>query len=181
MFAQLRENPLLRFLLVGAAAYLLWYLSYELILRPYSHLDEWVVHQIVLGAECLISFFGYELTPYTRFDYMSHVGILGSPGVTIGAPCDGIILFALFAIFIVAFPGPIRHKAWYLPLGVVSIHFMNVVRVVALAVIVEVAPQMLEFNHDYTFTVIVYAWVFLLWYVWVQRFSPVGKRKAVNQ
>ena len=37
-----------------------------------------------------------------------------------------------------------------------------------------VDPELLDFNHDYTFTIIVYAFVFMLWYIWIQRFSPLG-------
>ena len=29
-----------------------------------------------------------------------------------------------------------------------------------------------NFNHDYTFYVVVYGWVFLLWAIWVKRFAP---------
>ncbi|MCH2197541.1 MAG: exosortase/archaeosortase family protein [Flavobacteriales bacterium] len=174
MIQKLRENPLLRFLVVGALVYLLWYVTYEFVLRPHTHLDEWVVNQIVFGTEFFLELLGYELTPYTRFEWMNHVGILGSPGVTIGEPCDGVILFALFATFIIAFPGPIKHKLWYAPVGILSIHLINVLRVVALAVIVDVDPELLDFNHDYTFTIIVYAFVFMLWYIWIQRFSPLG-------
>ena len=32
------------------------------------------------------------------------------------------------------------------------------------------APEWLKFNHDYTFTVLVYAVVFGLWYGWVRWF-----------
>jgi hypothetical protein len=36
----------------------------------------------------------------------------------------------------------------------------------------------LSFNHDYTFTLIVYSFVFLLWWIWVNKFSGVGKKQT---
>ena len=177
MLKKVLGNPLIRFVVVGAALYLGWYVLYEFYLRPDSRIDEWVIHQIVLGTEWVLSTLGYDLTMYERSEFMNHVGILNSPGVTVGAPCDGIILFALFACFIIAFPGPIKHKLWFAPLGIASIHFINVLRVAALAIIVDVNPDWLDFNHDYTFTIIVYAFVFMLWYIWVQRFSPLKDSK----
>lgn len=172
MISKLKENPLLSFLIIGALAYLGWYVLYEFVLRPHSALDEWVVDRIVKGTESVLQLFGYELRIFDDGLWRNHVGIAGSPGVTIGAPCDGIILFALFSIFVFAFPGPWKHKAWYIPVGVLAIHWINVFRVVALAVIVHYRPDLLDFNHDYTFTIIVYAFVFLLWYIWVQKFAP---------
>jgi hypothetical protein len=37
---------------------------------------------------------------------------------------------------------------------------------VILARIQATAPDWLEFNHDYTFTVLIYGLVFALWYLW---------------
>ncbi len=181
MISKLKENPLLSFLVVGASAYLGWYILYEFVLRPHSSLDEWVVDYIVGGTENVLSILGYELRIFDDGLWRNHVGIAGSPGVTIGAPCDGIILFALFSIFIIAYPGPLKHKAWFIPAGIVAIHWINVFRVAALAVIVHFRPDLLDFNHDYTFTIIVYAFVFLLWYIWVQKFAPLGQKKHQSE
>jgi hypothetical protein len=41
----------------------------------------------------------------------------------------------------------------------------------SLALIQYKAPEYLDFNHHYTFTVIVYAFIFLLWMIWVNKFS----------
>ena len=87
-----------------------------------------------------------------RHLYEDVVQIAGSlNGVTVGAPCDGIVLLALFTVFIVAFPGPWKHKLWYLPAGLIAIHLINAIRITALAVIAHVKIEWLQFNHDYTF------------------------------
>jgi exosortase/archaeosortase family protein len=74
---------------------------------------------------------------------------------------------------VAAFPGPWKHKLWYLPLGTLSVFYINALRVVGLAIIVSINPDWLAFNHDYTFTIVVYAYVFLLWVIWVKRFSTM--------
>jgi len=43
--------------------------------------------------------------------------------------------------------------------------------VVALALTANYFPEYLNFNHTYTFTFMVYAFIFLLWMIWVNRFS----------
>ena len=77
--------------------------------------------------------------------------------MTIGAPCDGVVLYALFIFFILAFPGSVKHKLWFIPLGALSVFYLNVLRIVGLAIIMDINEEWLAFNHDYTFTIIVYA------------------------
>jgi hypothetical protein len=36
--------------------------------------------------------------------------------------------------------------------------------------VVTIDYELLNFNHDYTFYVVVYGWVFLLWWAWVKYF-----------
>lgn len=177
----LRNNPLFRFLLTAAGIYLVWYVLYEAWLKPQSHLDEWVISHIVAHSKAGLALIGYTLSQWPGMAW-NHIAIEGTGGVLIGAPCDGIILFTLFSIFVIAFPGPWKHKAWFLPLGIFSIHLVNVLRVMALAVIVKVNEEWLSFNHDYTFTILTYAWVFALWVIWVNRFSPLrGSMRRKSQ
>jgi len=105
MISKLKENPLLSFLVVGASAYLGWYILYEFVLRPHSSLDEWVVDYIVGGTENVLSILGYELRIFDDGLWRNHVGIAGSPGVTIGAPCDGIIFLPFFQFLLSHTPG----------------------------------------------------------------------------
>ena len=53
-----------------------------------------------------------------------------------------------------------------------SHHLINALRIVVLAIVVTIDYELLNFQHDYTFYVIVYGWVFLLWAIWVKRFAP---------
>lgn len=167
------KNPFFRFIVVGSAIYLSWYFLYEYYLKPYTRFDDYIIDSLVRIAEGELKLLGYTITDYASIDgpLRGHVGIEGSKGVTIGAPCDGFVLLALFLAFVVAFPGPWKHRVWFIPLGLTSIHLFNSMRVAALAVIVHINEDWLAFNHDYTFTLIVYAFVFLLWWIWVQKFS----------
>lgn len=169
----------LRFVLIGTVLYLSWYFIYELYLKPSTSFDEWLIHSLVRSAEEVFAFCGVTLTDYSSLDitYKSHIGLSGSLGVTVGAPCDGAPLLALFLSFVGAFPGPWRHKWWFMLVGVITIHFFNVLRIMGLALIVSWNPDWLAFNHDYTFTIAIYGYVFALWWIWINRFAT----KSVSQ
>ena len=168
----------LKFFLGCFVAYLSWYVVYEFVLKPETTLDEWVISNMVEGAECGIEVVGLKTGTFPQPEgYSNKVGVSGTPGVEIGAPCDGLSLFALFAIFIAFFPGPLTRKLWYIPIGVLFLHFVNIFRVISLAVIQSKFPDWLSFNHDYTFTVLVYGVVFGLWYVWATYLASLHKAK----
>ena len=95
----------------------------------------------------------------------------GQAAVVVGPPCNGLILYALFGGFVVAFPGPWQRKLWYIPLGIAIIWGLNVLRVAALAINHHYAHASVDFNHHYTFTFVVYAFIFGLWMLWAQRLA----------
>lgn len=174
------KNPVFRFLGLATSLYLLWYFSYEYYFKPHTLFDDYVIDSLVRWGERILKLVGYSISDYTTLDgaLRSHLGIEGSKGVSIGAPCDGAVLFALFIVFVISYPGPIRHKLWFIPVGLITIHFINVLRVVGLAVIVHINEDWLAFNHDYTFTLIVYAFVFFLWWLWIKKFSPTSSQSS---
>ena len=171
------KNQLVRFLITGSLLYIGWLSLYEFYLHPQTAFDSSIISALRVCTEQVLQAVGYTLTNYNN-DFAApqqHVGIAGSGGLTVGAPCDGVVLYVLFICFIIAFPGPVKHKAWFLPIGALSVFAVNVLRIAALAVIVYVNPDWLAFNHDYTFTLLVYSYVFGLWMLWVKKFSPLGE------
>jgi exosortase family protein XrtF len=179
MKAGLLRNPLLRFFLLFIVLYTSWYVLYEQVINPNGKLDSVVINASVYGTDHLLRIFGF--TTFTaNTDTIRVVGIDGTNGVWIGDPCNGITLFALFTAFLLAFPGPVKHKLWFIPLGIFSIFLVNTFRIAALCVIVQKKPEWLAFNHDYVFKIVVYGFIFLLWMLWVNRFSPFQRLKQAS-
>ena len=166
-FRELRNTPTFRFFVSAFLAYIVWSVAYEQVLKPRTMLDEVVIAHMVDATETAFGWMGWEPGAYPQpATHKDRVGVAGHAGVQIGAPCDGVALFALFSIFILAFPGPWTAKLWFIPLGIVVLHAANIGRVIVLARMQATAPEWLEFNHDYTFTVLIYGGVFGLWYLW---------------
>jgi len=163
----IETRPVLRFLILATGLYILWYVVYDLWLHPTGQLDSIVVENSIVLAKSVLARLGYSVFTDTRM-----IGVAGAGGVWIGDPCNGVQLFALFAGFIIAFPGLGIHKLWFIPAGILSIHLLNVMRICALILIQKHAPGSLNFNHTYTFTFFMYAFIFGTWMLWVKKALP---------
>ena len=87
--------------------------------------------------------------------------------------CNGINIMIIFVAFLVAF-GPIGKPLLVFALaGIVIIHLMNIARIAVLFWVVLYLPDFVYFMHKYLFTAILFVIVFVLWIVWVKRFSHV--------
>lgn len=179
-FQQIREfvrsqPDVFRFLTLGFGGYILWHLAYEEYLKPATLLDEYVTENLIVVTEWVMSVLGYGVNEFfqqTDGLFRSRVGIDGAAGVFVGPSCDGVVLFALFVIFVSAFPGKWSRKLWFIPVGLAIIHAANIIRIISLLFIqLYFGEEALQFNHDYTFTVFVYAIIFWLWYV----FASAGR------
>jgi exosortase family protein XrtF len=166
------KDPVIRFFLIAGVLYLLWYLLYEFVLHPQGTLDRAVIDSLMVWSGGILTGLGHTLIPEPEnAEQIRTIGIQGGHLLWIGDACNGLGLFAVYLIFLIAFPGPWKHKLWFAAIGLLTIHFINALRIAALCLVVSIDYELLNFNHDYTFYVVVYGWVFLLWFLWVKRFS----------
>jgi len=168
----IKDKFIALFFLKAILIYLLWYLIYEQWLLEDGFLDNFLINHLVLSTQAILNLLGFE-----TFQYADAVGVDGTHGVLIGAPCNGLDLFALFAGFIIIFPGKIIHKVVFIPIGILVVHILNIFRLVALALIVVYYPNSLQFNHKYTFTIVVYLCIFFMWIYWVKKYASLKSNK----
>jgi len=176
MKAILQKNAFLKFLIYSGITYVILYLIHQFIIKRYTYYDQQFIGQIIKAANGVLHFVGYSTFLILQDRDFQVIGIDGSNGVWVGSNCNAISLFMLFIVFIIWYPGHQRSKLWFIPFGIVSIHLLNILRVVALALISKYAPGWLDFNHTYTFTFVVYAYIFFLWMWWVNKFA--GKKTS---
>jgi exosortase family protein XrtF len=152
---------------------LFWYILYDLWLHPKSTLDNLISTNLAYWSSLIIKSLGFIAidSVAASSENITVIGIDGTHGLWVGDPCNGITLFALFVGFIIAYPGKIKNKLWFIPLGLLSIHIINILRIVSLCLIVLYKPDSLAFNHTYTFTILVYAYVFWLWLIWSNKYA----------
>lgn len=162
--SKLFSKEAVHFLLKIGGLYLLYYLVYELWILPQGYADNLLIRHLINVTETVLQTLNYE-----TFSSAFVVGIEGSYGIKIGPPCNGISLFALFAGLIIAYPSSIKSKLIFIPPGLLVIHALNIVRLVALAMIAYHKPESLGFHHSYTFAIGIYVVVFAMWYYWMNR------------
>lgn len=178
MKAILQKNSFLKFLIYSGASYFVLYLVHQFLVKRYTFYDQSFIAKIILSAEWCLNTLGYKTFKIIQDTDFQVIGIDGSNGVWVGSNCNAISLFILFIVFVLWYPGYQKAKFWFIPFGLVTIHALNILRVVALALISLYKPGALDFNHTYTFTFIVYGYIFLLWMWWVNKYA--GK-KTVGQ
>ena len=168
-------SPIYRFLIAFAVLSLSWYLLYTLVLSPYTNLDIMVINPTLSFSKSILEMLGHRTFVEGRT-----IRIAGTSGLWVGDNCNAISLFALFTGFIIAFPGNIKSKFWFIPLGILFIYFLNCIRLIILAIVDVYSRKWTEFNHTYTFTIIIYGCIFMLWMFWVNRYSFIKEKKPVD-
>lgn len=159
-----KNKALIIFLLRATGIYLCWYILYNGWLYKNGVIDKFLINHLIAITSFVLKAMGFIVFTEGRL-----IGIIDSSGLIVNQPCDGLSLFVLFAGFIIAYPGKIRSKFIFIPLGLLIIDLVNIVRIIALVIIVKYSPQSLEFNHSYTFTLIMYMIIFLMWVWWIRK------------
>lgn len=168
------KNPFIKFISIFAVLVILWFSFYENIYDLFdSDIQRIISIKLAQHSTIFIKLLGYTpiLDSTTDFVITSVEGDYINHGVWIGEPCNGLKVFGLFSIFIIAFQGKWKHKIWFIPLGILILHTTNAIRIAILTIISAENPKLLDFNHNITFQVLIYSIVFGLWYIWVNKLS----------
>jgi exosortase family protein XrtF len=172
-----KQRRIASFVIKAVGLYLLWFIAYDFYLAPSGIIDAWLNNRVARDGVALLNLLGYNGSALPGID-QTVMCIDGIEMVGVGNPCNGLELFALFTGFILCFPGHWKTKLWFIPMGILIIHLVNVIRAAVLALIQKNAPEQLDFNHHYTFTIIVYTVIFVLWMLWTNKFSPKNPAKS---
>jgi exosortase family protein XrtF len=94
--------------------------------------------------------------------------------------CNSINVIIVYIAFLVAFKGPLKLFFKYMLVGVISIFAINLLRVLALYEVALYFPEKLYFFHKFFFTGIIYAFVFMLWFLWVNAIKKWNLHSEAN-
>jgi exosortase family protein XrtF len=119
-----------------------------------------------------------EFTTVRDHAEKASIGIVRNDDVVISVfeGCNGLNVMIIFVAFVVAFGGPRKAMLWFIPLGLVIIHLVNLLRVGLLYATALHFESYFYYVHKYFFTAILYVIVFMLWAIWVLRINKVSLR-----
>ncbi len=91
--------------------------------------------------------------------------------------CNGLNVVIIFVGFLFAYGKPKKALLWFIPLGLLLIHLLNLARITILYYVTLYHPDLSYFMHKYLFTAIIYAGIFVLWIWWVVKLYPAANGK----
>lgn len=92
--------------------------------------------------------------------------------------CNAISVVVLFISFVVAFSGKLKQTLVFILGGSLFIYILNIIRIIILSILIYYYPEQEHILHGVVFPLIIYGAVFILWVIWVNKFSKYAKKQT---
>lgn len=170
-------KPFLLFLTVFFGSYILLTFLYQIFLNGFENSKVDVITRLVsYNTEDLISWFYQSIRIEEVNNEPSFLVYFQDRSVArIVEGCNGISVIILFVSFIMAFSGSLKNTLLFIFGGSLIIYILNVVRIAFLIVLLYHFPEHSHLLHGVLFPLIIYGLVFILWVIWVNKFSKYAK------
>jgi exosortase family protein XrtF len=181
-----KNRPFFIFLLKFGVSYLLFSGLYTLYLKQFDEFNnepDGVTTIVAHQSRDLAIFFGEDASvkPHEReASYRFYINGKSIARIVEGIVegCNAVSVMILFVAFIVAFSSTLKRTVLFIIAGLLVLHLLNVIRVALLCMGYYHYPQYKQLLHDIVFPLFIYGVVFILWILWVQKFS--GNAKLVQ-
>lgn len=125
----------------------------------------------------MIELLGYEAETKQHQDELSlKILINGNYVSRVIEGCNSVSIIILFLAFIIAFSGSVKSTIIYGFVGSFLIYATNIFRIAVLSIGILEYPKYQEILHSLVFPAIIYGMVFLLWVIWVNKFSNLNNK-----
>lgn len=89
--------------------------------------------------------------------------------------CNAISVIILFISFVVSFSGKLKSTLFFIFLGSFIVYVLNVIRIGLLCMALYWFPEQESVLHNVIFPLFIYGVVFILWVIWVNKYSLYAK------
>lgn len=143
-----------------------------------KYFPDYFTNLVARQTEALLNGIGYDasVVPHDAEPSIKII-IKGKYVARVIEGCNSVSIINLFISFIVAFASKVKTTFIYCFAGSIIIYAFNLMRIVVLSVGLYHYPWRRDILHTVIFPMLIYGTVFLLWMVWVNRFS---KQKKLN-
>lgn len=94
--------------------------------------------------------------------------------------CNALSVIILFIAFVVAFTGKWKSTILFIIGGSLLIHVLNIARIALLAIALYHYPGWEPMLHGVIFPLFIYSVVFMLWVIWVNKYSLYAKKTTAS-
>jgi len=171
----IKNKPVIKFLAIFLSSYILLSLLYYQFLNSTISPD-FFTNLVSEQTINLLNLIGYETNSITNStnDFIN-LYVRGKNIAGISEGCNAISIMILFLAFIFSFTKKLKSTLLFALLGLITIHIMNIIRIVILVVCLYHYPQYSEPLHSYIFPAMIYGVVFILWMFWVNSFQKTKR------
>ena len=188
---------------VNVGLFIILIISFHYLYLGWQALDYWpvgkLVYKLMLWSVDLVysqscwvldHIFRIDLTTFSGTRLITAIDSKGGLARVVIAPeCASLKQWMHWLFLMILFPGPWKHKLWYIPAGLVIIEWTNVVRICGIMLMQIAWPDIhihlfgndintFHLAHDYIFKLFFYLIIFLMWMLWVEKFyNPSLKPK----
>lgn len=178
----IKYKPFLLFLGKFLLAYLLLTFVYQLFLSRFDsakYETDAITKMVSRQTESLLHFFHADASIIPHPEEASFKIIYNQKYLArIIEGCNAVSVIILFVAFVIAFTGRFRDTVLFIFSGSILIYILNICRIAALSYLLYHYPAQQRLLHDVLFPLCIYGVVFILWIIWVNKFS-IYARKTV--
>ena len=175
-------KPFFTFLVVFFASYLVLYFCYtKVYLEQYdsakNQIDS-ITKSVANQTEFVLKIFNQNIQTIDNTDEASVRLVLNNVYVArVVEGCNAVSVILLFVSFIVAFSTTFKRTFLFIFVGILIIHILNIARIALLTWALYHYPNQQKLLHDIIFPLFIYGVVFVLWLVWLHKFSMYAQQK----
>lgn len=175
--------------IVDVSLFIILIFSFHILYLGWQHLNYFPIEGLVMNlfdwaSTLLFNQSCWVLENIFRVDFITHdhiIGVLNTNDtyslINVAPECTSLKQWLHWLFLMILFPGPWKHKLWYIPCGLVIIEFINVVRVTGITLCMIPFPDHFVFFHDYFFKTLFYIFIFIMWLIWVEKIYHRKKNK----
>ncbi len=156
----------------------------------YWPIGKWIKNLMVWSVNLVYSQACWLLEHIFRLDIttISEKRFIATPNneggwarVIIAPECASLKQWMHWLFLMIIFPGPWKHKLWYIPGGLVIIEWTNAIRICGVLMMQIPWPNSFHLAHDYIFKFFFYFVIFLMWMLWVEKFYNPSLKAKQNE
>ncbi len=136
----------------------------------------WLAEQVFHQSRWVLDLLGVKVTAFDQLtiDGQGHKNVfyyaLNNGYVSVNRSCSGLKQFYQWFFLMILYPGPWKHKAWFIPMGLLVFHLVNVFRIISMVYVTIHISQHWHLIHDYVLRPFFYVVMFALWVWWNEKF-----------